>query len=205
MSTKKSQSKVGRPRNQNLEAAFLNATVKVIGDKGYRDLTLSDVAEEAGSSRPALYRRWSSKQGLVVDTLSMLFKEAIPEVPDTGSPQVDVATMLKGFTALLRKNNGYLVLVNLIPELRRDNELGNLFKKIEIGRRLFLVKAILRGQSRDLIDPALDIDLAIDRMLGAIYFRLIFRDGIPPDEVIDEIARATLPPSEPFCSGTNRT
>ena len=45
------------------------ATQQLLAEVGYDDLTLALVAERAGTSRPALYRRWPSKGHLVYDAL----------------------------------------------------------------------------------------------------------------------------------------
>ena len=168
-----------------MKDTIIDATMAVIAQTGYHDMTLEMVAARAGSSRPAIYRRWKSKQELTVAAIARRFRDAIPSVADTGDARRDVAEMLKGFTSLLRRDDMHRVILSVIPEIHLDDDLGQLFYKIEIGRRLFLAKAIMRGISRGDVPEGVNLDRMIDLVLGGIYFRVIFRDGIPPDDEID--------------------
>ena len=55
----------GRPRDPRIDAAILRATVDLLVQIGYSNLTMAAVAERAGTTKTALYRRWSSKAELV--------------------------------------------------------------------------------------------------------------------------------------------
>ncbi|WP_457539375.1 helix-turn-helix domain-containing protein [Williamsia sp. R60] len=41
----------------------------LLGEVGYADLSIGQVATRAGVHRPAVYRRWQSKRHLIVDTV----------------------------------------------------------------------------------------------------------------------------------------
>ncbi len=53
------------PRDPRIDAAILRATAELLVEIGYPNLTLAAVAERAGTTKTALYRRWSSKAELV--------------------------------------------------------------------------------------------------------------------------------------------
>ena len=55
----------GRPRDPRIDAAILRATTDLLVEIGYSNLTMAAVAERAGTTKTALYRRWSSKAELV--------------------------------------------------------------------------------------------------------------------------------------------
>ena len=55
----------GRPRDARIDAAALDAAAALLLEVGYADLTLAAVAARAGTSRPAVYRRWPTKAHLV--------------------------------------------------------------------------------------------------------------------------------------------
>jgi AcrR family transcriptional regulator len=52
----------GRPRDPQIDAAILGAALDALDDVGYAGLTLEDVARRAGTTKPALYRRWREDQ-----------------------------------------------------------------------------------------------------------------------------------------------
>ncbi|PRC48317.1 TetR family transcriptional regulator, partial [Mycobacterium sp. ITM-2017-0098] len=56
---------VGRPRNRGIDEAVLRATVELIGQSSYAELSLDAIAARAGTSKPAIYRRWRGKAHLV--------------------------------------------------------------------------------------------------------------------------------------------
>ena len=55
----------GRPRDTQIDDAVLRATVELLERDGYLQLTIANVAARAGTSKPAIYRRWPTKAHLV--------------------------------------------------------------------------------------------------------------------------------------------
>src|SRR5215217_2503411 len=65
----------GRPRDPALDEAIILATRARLVRDGYSRMTLGDIAADAGTSRPTLSRRWSSKFELVADALDYGFRK----------------------------------------------------------------------------------------------------------------------------------
>ena len=82
------QARVGRPRDRQIDAAVLKATLAVLDRSGYGRLTLEEVARQAGTTKPAIYRRWPSRQRLVLAALGARLGEA--REPDTGCTLCDL-------------------------------------------------------------------------------------------------------------------
>ena len=55
----------GRPRNPQIDEDVLRAAAELVVEVGYADLTIAAIAARAGTSKPAIYRRWPSKAHLV--------------------------------------------------------------------------------------------------------------------------------------------
>src|ERR1700679_42108 len=85
MSLKKVAPPPQRRRGEALEKALLDAAWVELTERGYEDLTIDAVATRAGPSRAVLYRRWPSKQDLVVATLTQHVTTEFVAAPDTGS------------------------------------------------------------------------------------------------------------------------
>jgi AcrR family transcriptional regulator len=62
-------SKGGRPRDPALDEAILQATRRQLVQHGYSQVTIADIAADAGVTRPTIYRRWPGKFELVSDAL----------------------------------------------------------------------------------------------------------------------------------------
>jgi len=59
------------------ECAILDATTRILGDKGYDLMTMDDVAIAVGISKPSLYKHFKSKEELVGEALIRLIDGAI--------------------------------------------------------------------------------------------------------------------------------
>ena len=68
----------GSRRDPSIDAAVLAATRRLLIDRGYAATTIDLIATTAQVSRPAVYRRWSSKAQLVHEAL---FPDLGPEPP----------------------------------------------------------------------------------------------------------------------------
>ena len=55
----------GRPLDESVDEAILQAAVRLLHAQGYARMSIAGVAEEAGVGRPAIYRRYSDKADLV--------------------------------------------------------------------------------------------------------------------------------------------
>jgi len=60
----------GRPLNPAVGESALRATLELLDEHGYAGLRVGDVAARAGIGLGALYRRWTTKQELVLAALS---------------------------------------------------------------------------------------------------------------------------------------
>lgn len=85
----------GRPRDTAIDTAVLDATLALLARDGFAGLSLTAVAAAAGTTRPALYRRWPDKTSLVVDAVARLARVDPPIV--TGDPFEDLVAELEHF------------------------------------------------------------------------------------------------------------
>ena len=79
----------GRPRDPSRDEAIRAALLRLLGEVGYGALTMDALAQEAGVGKATIYRRWRTKQDLVVDRMSDL-GSLLTVPPDTGSLREDI-------------------------------------------------------------------------------------------------------------------
>ena len=84
----------GRPRNEQSTTAILVATIELVSEVGLAGLTMDAVASRAGVSKATIYRRWSSKETLLLDAWMSCVRR--PEAPDTGIFHDDLTAMFRG-------------------------------------------------------------------------------------------------------------
>jgi AcrR family transcriptional regulator len=105
----------GRPRDPRIVGAVLEATVELLGETGYADLSVDAIARRAGTSKPAIYRRWPSKAHLVHEAVFPIGEAT--ELPDTGSLESDVRAMVRRSADVLTTPAASAALTGLVGEL----------------------------------------------------------------------------------------
>ena len=55
---------IGRARDPSIDSRVLEAAARQLAAYGYEGMSVAAVAEEAGTTRQAVYRRWPSKAEL---------------------------------------------------------------------------------------------------------------------------------------------
>jgi AcrR family transcriptional regulator len=71
------------------DKAIAAAVFQLLAEVGYRGLTMDEVAFTAGVGKAAIYRRWCSKEDLLVSFLAVA-SEGLVATPDTGSLRGDL-------------------------------------------------------------------------------------------------------------------
>jgi AcrR family transcriptional regulator len=119
-------SRGGRPRDPSRDGVIRAAILRLLADVGYGALTMDAVASEAGVGKATIYRRWRTKQDLVVDTISDLNRaEATP--PDTGSVESDLREMMHQMVALISGPTGAATL-SLLSTMPHQPALAEAFR-----------------------------------------------------------------------------
>ncbi len=163
----------GRPRDPRIDAAAYRATLEVLEERGYSGLTLEEVAARAGTSKPALRRRWRSRQHLIVDTL--LSQLGASPTPDTGCTHCDLTEGIATLSQAFGTGLGRGVLPALIADLSEDPELEKTFlDEVFHPRRASTAAALHRGIERGDIRPDADVDLLLDMLGATTYYRVLF-------------------------------
>jgi AcrR family transcriptional regulator len=108
----------GRPRDPRIDDAVLRATVELLAETGYPGLLVSAIAERAGTSKPAIYRRWPSKAHLVHEAVFPI--GTATEIPATGSAPEDLREMVRRAMAFLTTPAARAALPGLVGEMAAD-------------------------------------------------------------------------------------
>ncbi|EFG76868.1 transcriptional regulator, TetR family [Mycobacterium parascrofulaceum ATCC BAA-614] len=141
----------GRPRDPRIEGAVLSATVELLAETGYAGLLVSAIAERAGTSKPAIYRRWPSKAHLVHEAVFPI--GSATELPDTGSLPDDLREMVSRSMVFLTTPAARAALPGLVGEMAADPTLHSALLErfagvIGGGLTELLGRAAARGEVR---------------------------------------------------------
>jgi AcrR family transcriptional regulator len=100
----------GRPRDAAVEERIIQAALRGMVDHGIAGLSIEAVAADAEVAKTTIYRRWPTKDSLVIDALASL-KEPMPEVDDTRS----VRDELVGLIDAMRRSQQNALAARLMP------------------------------------------------------------------------------------------
>jgi AcrR family transcriptional regulator len=109
---------LGRPRDRRIDSAVLRSTAELLAETGYADLSVDAIARQAGTSKPAIYRRWPSKAHLVHEAVFPIGDATA--LPQTGSLAGDVREMVSRTAALLTTPAARAALPGLVGEMAAD-------------------------------------------------------------------------------------
>jgi AcrR family transcriptional regulator len=156
--------------------AIIAAFFTELADSGYERLTMDRVAARAGVGKAALYRRWRSKQQMLIDLVDQLAIAAVLP-PDTGSLHGDLIAIADEAIAVLSNPSVRRVIQSLVAEARHSPELAAVLTDRFINpRRLAGDQMLRRAIERGEISPDTDLELAQDMFGGPLYFRGIILD-----------------------------
>jgi AcrR family transcriptional regulator len=160
-----------------VDQVILTATLNLLGEHGYARLTIEGIALQAGMAKTTLYRRWPTKESLVLDALTKVAFADRPEIPDMGSLREDMLTYLRAWISFRRIHAW-------AGEVLADPELALLFRQkfgpgITSGFRTIIERAVGRGE----LAPQTDVELmAILPMALVQLHRVVV--GKPADQAL---------------------
>ena len=170
----------GRPRDPRIDAAILRATTDLLVEIGYSNLTMAAVADRAGTTKTALYRRWSSKAELVHEAAFPAAPTAFETPP--GDFRADVRAMIAAARDVFTSPVVRAALPGLIADMTADTELNARvmarFTDVFTAVRTRLAEALQRGDAHPDIDP--------ERLIEVIGGTTMLRLLLWPEKDLDD-------------------
>ena len=185
------QAVVGRPREVRVDGAILAATLELVAEVGIHDFRMDDVAERAGVGKAAIYRRYRSKDELVTATVAALVSEIT--VPDTGSTREDLLALMRGAVEVYGDPIKAGVMPSLVGAMPQRAELARAVRDGFLSQRRAALRAVLdRGVARGDLRADLDVELALDVLGGALFYRLLVTGGPIDGDLAEGVAELIL-------------
>lgn len=170
-------------RSARVQAAVFEATFQLLGEGGYEKLSMASIAERAGVHETSLYRRWKTKEQLVLDALNQQVAQEIP-APDTGALRSDLVAVLQSLQLFLQTTLGQALFQTAVATLHVP-ELCALRQEHWRQRRTHLQVIFDRAIARGELSPQVDCQFLLETLSGIMYMRL-FVVNEPIDEMVSE-------------------
>ena len=175
----------GRPIDPDCDQRILKATLELLAEIGFDRFRMQDVATRAGVGFNTIYRRWRTKDRLIIDAL----RTAVTDVRSEDTVDLDgLRRQFLDLADVLQSSQGDFV-PGLIAAVRRDPELAEVFRTTWINPRLGALETAVQASA-----PGLSGDTArliAELGVGLIIFRTIISgevvDGSLVQRLIDEL------------------
>jgi AcrR family transcriptional regulator len=202
-----SEKKGERRRGDVLEDAILDATWSELVEHGYNSLTMEAVARRAGTSRPVLHRRWSSRSELAAAAMSRYVAQNPIGVPDLGSVREEVTLLLRRFA-----DRAPPELMRFIFDMRDElieTKSTPAAMAEKVGERDLVQRIVERGVVRGEIDPSRLTPRAISLPLDLVRHEMLMTLKPLPDsairEIVDDIFLPLICPLQASSTGQVRS
>ncbi|MDT5286478.1 MAG: hypothetical protein QOG79_3609 [Mycobacterium sp.] len=179
----------GSRRDPAIDAAVLEATRRLLVERGYSSTTIDLIATTAGVSRPAIYRRWTSKAHLVHEAA---FPDLGPEAP-ADEFVAEITRLCHGAIRMY----GDPVVRESIPGLLVDLRSDRRSRRVLSDRLEAAARSRLAARLDDAVDDGVarsvvSADTVMDAIAGGAWYAVCVRRVKDVDRAARELAQLVL-------------
>lgn len=181
-------------RRSRTRAALLESAARGLSRYGYGNLTLEQVAADAGYTRGALYHQFSGKEDLalaVVKWVAATWEHEVwePAHRETNDPVTLLAALARGHMVYCRRDIARVIMALRVEFAGREHPVGETIERILAGNARRFAALITAGRESGAIEPGPPADTLAGAALAAMEGIAIKVAGdVPNDEVIAERA-----------------
>jgi AcrR family transcriptional regulator len=160
----------GRPRSEQAEQAIIDAALELFGERGVDGVCVEAVAARAGVGKATIYRRWSSKEDLLIAALGSM-KEPLPQ-PRGESARGDLVQLLEAMNRDADDPRYMRQFAMLHGEAKEYPRVLARYAETVVEPRREVIRSVLRrGVATGELRPDLDLEVAMLTLTGAVMAR----------------------------------
>jgi AcrR family transcriptional regulator len=166
----------GRPRSEEAHRAILAAVVELLSEHGLSGLTIESAAARAGVGKTTIYRRWDTKNDLVLEAIEQLRPPGPP--PDTGSLLGDLRALVAVQRERLEATQLPRVIPRVLGESLDDPDLhAQIVERAVDPIRKILEQIVRRALDRGELREDLDVETMVDVLHASPVYALLMARG----------------------------
>jgi len=182
---------LGRPRDPKIDDAVLETAAEILDAEGYAGFSIQAVIDRAGVTRPAIYRRWPTRQDLVIAALER--KLDTPVAVDSGCTRCDLIGAVRLFTTAFRRSLPPRTLAPLIADCAEEPRLythamNALVRPLRDATR----EILFRAAARDDLRTDTNGELILDLLSSIVYYRGLFGHARVDTRSVEEMVDTLL-------------
>jgi len=169
----------GNRRDETARLAVLHAADDLLVEQGFSALTVEAIARRAGVAKQTIYRWWSSKVEILLDTLIEDSAKRFT-VPAENPTAESIRGYLRGFARFVTRDPAGKVLLALIAQAQHDSATAESLQERYLGPRRAQEREMLaRGTNAGEISPRLGPDASMDALVGPIVYCALTGSSVP--------------------------
>ena len=163
-------------RNAKSHEAILEATISLLGSSGYVDFSIEKVAQQAGVGKQTIYRWWPTRADLVLEVWRDRLLPPMPVYDGKAKLPTYLGNSLLAFGQQISRTDCRQAAICILAEAHRDPELYQRMAEAVYLPRIDLIKqAFEEAQAAGQYPKSVNIDVAIDALYGAVWYKVLIR------------------------------
>ncbi|MBV8957088.1 MAG: TetR/AcrR family transcriptional regulator [Solirubrobacterales bacterium] len=177
-------SHAGRPRDPRLDEAILDAGLALFVDGGIGAASFEAIAERTGASRSSIYRRWRTREDLLLAAIDRLRVQRETGAEDWASrPIGEVLDLFRQLTVAAANDPLSVGLLRQMFALEPGSPIKRAYWSTVIEpRREMFAKMIVAARHTGEISPGPEPGLLQDLLAGAIAYWLLMHPEAPDEQ-----------------------
>jgi AcrR family transcriptional regulator len=170
------KARMGRPRDGSIRRKVIDAAIECYEELGWSGFNFESVSVRAKVGRPALYRRWSNREELLIDAFREL-TPALPAAPDHGNLREDLTEVAMEYRRVMLGARGRAGVRLFIEQEATADVFHAVAAEISAYRNSLIVETLKRGQSRGEVRSDADLQVATELLVGALMLDALYAPG----------------------------
>jgi AcrR family transcriptional regulator len=191
----------GRPRDERIDVEITSAALDLLATEGFDRFTVEAVAARAGVAKTTVYRRFPTRNDLIVGALLRLNDE-IPPPPVAGPVRDRLILVLQGIRRRTTESVRGRILMQVMSEGQRDPDLAALVhQRVLAPRRQVLRGIIADGIASGELRPDVEIDTVVPVLVGPMLYLGMWgsaevTSGVTVESVVDLVLTGLATPDD---------
>jgi len=176
-------------RSTRIRNAVMDAVMKMLEERGIEGFNVAEIAASVGVPESTIYRRWGSRDGLLIDTVMTRMGETIP-LPDTGNFRADLHAFLQQSATFLQSPAGRLLARPMFSSLSHaDAQARQTYWTARFKHTgIMIQRAIERGEVASETSP----EVVMTMLTGAFYVRILVLNAPLDQPFLDQVEQIVL-------------
>jgi AcrR family transcriptional regulator len=156
----------GRPRDQRIDREITSAALEVLAEDGFDRFAVEQVAQRAAVAKTTIYRRFPSREDLILGALERL-NDDLPAEPGPGPVRGRLIEILSAIRRRTPDSVRGRILTLAVGEADRDPGLARLVhERVLVPRQEMLRNVIRSGIEAGELRDDIDLDAVIPVLVG---------------------------------------